>query len=151
MSLLRSAPASTVETVTSQAPEPDADRPAAQPLPRRASRPSRLGSLVSPLSPAPIYLGITLTIAGFGVLIYTWSRVAGTAIVALQLPFIVSGGFGGLGLIVVGLLAINVGAKRRDAWLRDRRLEELAAMLDAAGVARADDEPAPRIPDEPSD
>jgi len=97
---------------------------------------------MAPGSPASIYLGITITIVGFGLLAYTWSRVAGTAIVALQLPYLASGGFGGLGIVVIGILAINLGAKRRDAWQRDRRLEELAAVLEGRETAKNDaDEP----------
>jgi hypothetical protein len=138
------APASTVGSVTDIAPDTedalveDAPEPVATPAgppPRRRTR-----AWLAPQSVAPIYLGITLTIAGFGLLAYTWGRIAGTAIVALQLPYIASGGFGGLGLVVVGILAINLGAKRRDAWQRDRRLEELAAVLEGRAPA-ADDEP----------
>lgn len=130
MSLLRSASLSTVESVASTEPVPE---PSEQPpaLTRSAAG-SRLAAWLAPLSPVPIYIGITLTIAGFALLAYTWSRVAGTAVVALQLPFIASGGFGGLGLVVLGLLMISLGAKRRDAWQRERRLEELGAILDRA-------------------
>lgn len=135
-------PASTVEDVTDLAPDTedalveDAPEPAA---PSRAPAPRRTRAWMAPQSAAPIYLGITLTIAGFGLLAFTWSRVAGTAIVALQLPYVASGGFGGLGLVVIGILAINLGAKRRDAWQRDRRLEELAAILEGR-TASADED-----------
>ena len=131
MSLPRSTSLSTVEAVTSpDGVQDEAERPPA--LTKRSAG-SRFGAWTAPLSPVPIYIGITLTIAGFALLAYTWSRVAGTAVVALQLPFIASGGFGGLGLVVVGVLTIGLGAKRRDAWQRERRLEELAAILDRAG------------------
>lgn len=144
MSLMPGSATSTVGTVTepatttgpdetvvedSEGPPPPGKDPEA---PARRRTPAWL----APLSPAPIYIGITLTIAGFGLLAYTWSRVAGTAVVALQLPYVASGGFGGLGLVVIGLLVVNLGAKRRDAWQRDRRLEELAAVID-----RRDEEP----------
>jgi hypothetical protein len=77
-----------------------------------------------------------LIVAGFGVLAFTWSKVAGTLLVALQLPYLISGGFTGLALVVLGVLVIYVGAKRRDAWQRDRRLEELAEMLEGERDSR---------------
>ncbi|MGH2793017.1 MAG: hypothetical protein ACRDKG_01815 [Actinomycetota bacterium] len=136
-------PASTVEDVTDVAPD-TADEivedasPAEVPAPA-APAARRTRAWLAPQSVAPIYLGITLTIAGFALLAFTWSRVAGTAIVALQLPYIASGGFVGLGLVVIGIVAINLGAKRRDAWQRDRRLEELAAILEGRTSAPDED------------
>ncbi len=131
--LPRSTPLSTVEAVS--VPEPDEPAPAA---PARLPRRRRLASWLSPTSTAPVYLGIVLVLAGFGLLAYTWSRVAGTAIVPLQLPYIASGGFTGIGLVIVGVLAIYLGTKRRDSWHRDRRMAELASTLTAIGPA---DEP----------
>lgn len=128
MSLLRSASLSTVESVASTDPVPEASEQ--PPALTKSKAGSRFAAWLAPLSPVPIYVGITLTIAGFALLAYTWSRVAGTAVVALQLPFVASGGFGGLGLVVVGVLTISLGVKRRDAWQRERLLEELAAILD---------------------
>ena len=49
--------------------------------------------------------------------------------VALQLPYIVSGGFTGLGLILVGLMVINVATKRQDSAERTRQLTELRELL----------------------
>jgi len=46
-----------------------------------------------------ISAGILVCATGFGLIAFTWSRVAGTLNVALQLPFFVSGGLTGLGLI----------------------------------------------------
>lgn len=133
MSLLRSASLSTVDAVASSDPVPESTEP---PSLTRSASGSRFAAWMAPLSPVPIYVGITLTIVGFALLAYTWSRVAGTAVVALQLPFIASGGFGGIGLVVIGVLTISLGAKRRDAWQRERRLEELAAILERANAER---------------
>jgi hypothetical protein len=139
------APTSTVDPVTDVVPETDdasAEDISAPAVPAVQRPARRTRAWMAPGSPASIYLGITITIVGFGLLAYTWSRVAGTAIVALQLPYVASGGFGGLGLVVIGILAINLGAKRRDAWQRDRRLEELAAILAGRATAKNDaDEP----------
>lgn len=134
MRLLRSAPTSTVEPVTT-APEPDA-------LPKVARVPSarkrRVAGWLAPTSPALVYTGIALVVAGFGVLAFTWSKVAGTLLVALQLPYLISGGFTGIGLVVVGVLVIYIGAKRRDAWQRERRLEELTELLEGTASAERD-------------
>ena len=132
MSLLRSASLSTVDAVASTDPAPEASEQ--PPALTKSAAGSRFAAWMAPLSPVPIYIGITLTIVGFALLAYTWSRVAGTAVVALQLPFIASGGFAGLGLVVVGVLTISLGTKRRDAWQRERRLEELAAILERANA-----------------
>ncbi|HJT37654.1 MAG TPA: hypothetical protein VJ818_04445 [Actinomycetota bacterium] len=93
---------------------------------------------LAPTSPALVYAGVVLIVAALGVLAYTWSRVAGTAIVALQLPYIASGAFAGVALIIVGVLLIFLGVKRRDAWERERRLEALAAVLEGRETEGSD-------------
>jgi membrane protein implicated in regulation of membrane protease activity len=120
---------STVEGVTAP-PAPEPDQTATRVRATTRARRVRAASLLAPTSPALVYAGVVLIVAGFAVLAFTWSRVAGTAIVALQLPFVVSGGFTGLGLVVVGVLLMYLGVKRRDAWQRERRLEALAAALE---------------------
>jgi hypothetical protein len=82
------------------------------------------------LSPAPIYAGIAIAAVGFALIAYAWSKVAGIADnVALQLPYLVSGGLTGLGLVMVGVTVINVASKRRDAVLRRQQTELLADAL----------------------
>ena len=92
-------------------------------------RASRLPSLPA-LSPTPTYIGIAVAAVGFGLIFYAWSKVAGIADnVALQMPYLVSGGLTGLGLVMVGVTIINVAAKRRDAQLRQQQTELLANAL----------------------
>jgi len=111
-------------------PAPEPDQPATRlRVPTRA-RPVRAASWLAPTSPALVYTGVALIVAGFAVLAFAWSRVAGTAIVSLQLPYVVSGGFAGLGLVIVGVLLMYLAVKRRDAWQRERRLDALAAALE---------------------
>jgi hypothetical protein len=82
------------------------------------------------LSPLPTYAGIALTAIGFAVIAYAWGKVAGIADnVALQMPYLVSGGLAGLGLVMVGVTVINVAAKRRDTQLRQQQTELLADAL----------------------
>ena len=94
-----------------------------------APRASRLPAL-NALSPTPTYIGIAVAAVGFGLIFYAWSKVAGIADnVALQLPYLVSGGLTGLGLVMVGVTIVNIAAKRRDARLRQQQTELLADAL----------------------
>jgi len=78
-----------------------------------------------------MYAGVLLIAGGLALIAYTWSRVAGTLSVALQLPYVASAAFPGLGLVIVGATVISVAARRRDAAVRAGQLEELAALLRA--------------------
>ena len=100
---------------------------------------SRLPAL-RPLSPTPTYLGVALTVVGFVLIVIAWQQVAAETNVALQLPYLVSGGLAGLALVMVGVTVINVAAKRRDAVLREQQtalladaIHELSAALDPDG------------------
>lgn len=102
-------------------------------------RRSRLPAL-RPLSPTPTYLGVALTVIGFVLIAIAWRQVAAETNVALQLPYLVSGGLTGLALVMVGVTVVNVAAKRRDAVLREQQtalladaLRELSAALDPDG------------------
>lgn len=113
--------------------------------------PGRLGSVW--LSPAlhresnvPTWTGVGVAGLGFGLLVWCWGRVAGETNVAFQLPYVVSSGLGGLGLIVVGLTVIAVQAKRHDAAARDRALSQLLSQLDE--LAQRVNEPRRRVPRE---
>lgn len=88
--------------------------------------------------PAWIWAGLVVCAVGFGLIAYTWGRVAALLNVALQLPYIVSGGFTGLGLILVGLTIINVASKRQDAAERTRQLTELRELLAEMRAAMED-------------
>ena len=133
MSLLGPDPLSTVQSVTDPLPS-DAATSAQEPSVQSGAprvRAGLLARLLAPSSPSLVYAGVGLIALGIAVLAYTWSRVAGTALVPLQIPYIISGGFTGLGLEMLGVLAIFVGTKRREAWQRERRLEDLVSVMEA--------------------
>lgn len=88
-----------------------------------------------PLSPVPTYLGIAVAAVGFAIIAVAWGRTAGETSVALQMPYLISGGLGGVGLILVGLTVINVAARRRDALLREQQTRLLADALGELGSA----------------
>ena len=101
-----------------------------------ASGTSRVPAL-RPLSPVPTYLGIAVAAAGFVLILFAWGQVAGEVNVALQMPYLISGGLTGLALVMVGVTVVSVAARRRDAALREQQtalladaLRELSAALD---------------------
>lgn len=96
--------------------------------PSRSGLTDRVPAL-RPLSPVSTYLGIALAAVGFVLVLFAWGQSAGETNVALQIPYLISGGMVGLGLIMVGVTVVNVAAKRRDALLREQQTELLAGAL----------------------
>ncbi|MDT7572852.1 MAG: hypothetical protein QOE05_3026 [Actinomycetota bacterium] len=94
-----------------------------QPAARR--RPSWL----SAGSPVPTLIGLVVVVGGFGLLGIAWGRIARETNVALQLPYLVSAGLTGLGLIMAGLVVVNISAKRQDAAERARQMDQLTLVL----------------------
>ena len=94
-----------------------------------------------PLSPVPTYVGIALTVLGFVLVMIAWGQTAGETNVALQVPYLISAGLSGLGLVLVGLTVVNVAAKRRDALLREQQMLLLSDALRelSAALERDDD------------
>jgi hypothetical protein len=78
---------------------------------------------------AGVWIGLVVTAAGFGLIAFTWGKTAALVNVAEQIPYLVSGGLSGLGLILLGLLVVNLSAKRREAAERARQLEEVRDAL----------------------
>lgn len=94
----------------------------------RDERPSRLPTPPAD-SPTPTYIGIGLVATGIVLISIAWGQVAGETNVALQMPYLLSGGMIGLALVLVGLTVVNIAAKRRDAALRTQQTELLADAL----------------------
>lgn len=95
-----------------------------------------------PPSPLLLYLGLALATLGFVLIAFTWGRVAGLDSVALQLPYVVSGGLTGLGLLIIGATAVNIHAKRREGADRDRQAQQLLEILERL-AALTDPSPGP--------
>ena len=111
-------------TITDTAESPVADGRG----PRRRRLAGRLPDL-DPTSPALTWIGLGLAAVGFLVIVYAWGKVAALLDVSLQMPYVVSGGLTGLGLVMVGMTVVNVAARGRDAAERERQVEELLAVL----------------------
>jgi Flp pilus assembly protein TadB len=99
------------------------------------------------------YAGVVAIVAGFGVITFVWGRVAALTAVPLQLPYLVSGGLTALGLIMVGVLLVNIQTKFADAARRDRQIQQLAEVMDQIRSALTGDEPPATtvVADDPTD
>ena len=118
------------ETVSAVDPPPSTEGAASVP---RRKRFARLRQFVR--VGAGVWVGLILVAAGFGLIAYTWGETAALLDVALQIPYLVSGGLTAIGLILVGLLVVNVAVKRREALERQRQLEEVREALVRLRVA----------------
>ena len=90
---------------------------------------SRWRSLADPSSLLPTYVGVAVTVIGFALIGIAWARVAGLVDVWKQMPYLLSAGLPGLGLVMVGLVIINVSARRQDGAERARQMAALTEAL----------------------
>lgn len=89
---------------------------------------------------ALIWLGIACAAAGFTLIFVAWGMIAGETQVYFQIPYLVSAGFTGLALVMVGLTAVNVAAARHDSSERMRQTDQLVAILTEVSAALAERE-----------
>ena len=93
-------------------------------------------------SKGSIYFAVGVIALGFLAIFLGWNGAAGKDYVSGQIPYIVSGGFAGLGLVAAGLALALTEARRRDnakmAAKLDRLLEHFGAQ---------DQEEAPAVSD----
>ncbi len=75
------------------------------------------------------WVGVAVSAVGLVLIAVAWGRTAALTNVGLQTPYVVSAGFTGLGLVVVGLALVSIDAKRADAAERTRQLGELRDVL----------------------
>src|SRR5438105_3701382 len=81
------------------------------------------------------YLGVILVAVGAIFLIFGWFGVSGTAVVAKQVPYVVSGGLVGVGLVSLGGRFLLIQDLRRDSGRLDK-LETMVMELHAALLTR---------------
>jgi hypothetical protein len=99
-------------------------------------RPSRL----------PLYIGIALVVCGWIVIGIGWYQAGRQDLETGQLPYLISGGFGGFGLLLMGMVSILADVVRQavstllgSAELLHERMQELAEsfVLEQAAPVRA--------------
>jgi hypothetical protein len=82
-------------------------------------------------------VGWILTGVGLLAIFLGWFGVSGSALVAKQLPFLISGGIGGIALVAIGAVILGTEDMRKDSGRLDR-LEKQVADLHSTLLARAD-------------
>lgn len=88
-----------------------------------------------------IWAGLVVISLGFVAIFYAWGRVAGLSNVALQMPYLVSGGLVGLALVIVGVTAVDVAVRRQDSLERRQQLAETSRVLaELRALIEADNE-----------
>jgi hypothetical protein len=90
---------------------------------------SRLRALTDPASLLPTYAGVLIALIGFALIGIAWAKVAGLVDVWKQMPYLLSAGLPGLGLVMTGLVVINISARRQDGAARARQMETLTEAL----------------------
>ena len=94
---------------------------------------------MDPVAPT-LLLFAGLVVAGFVAIAIGWKVSARTSVVAFQIPALVSGGLGGLALIVIGAALANIQATRWVAALErteaDAVLDEIASITDGMSGRR---------------
>lgn len=88
-----------------------------------------LPSWARPDAPTWTWVGVLVIGAGFALLGVTWGQVAAEAEVYRQIPYVISSGMVGIGLILVGLTVVNIVSRQRDAHDRQRQLQSLVAVI----------------------
>jgi hypothetical protein len=77
-----------------------------------------------------------LTLVGALLLILGWFGVSGKGLIAEQMPYVISGGLGGIFLMGVGA-ALWLSSDLRDEWTKLDRIEHvLEAGLEGLGLSR---------------
>lgn len=90
---------------------------------------SRWRLVTDPASHLPTYFGVLVAAIGFVMIGIAWAQVAGEVDVWKQMPYLMSAGLPGLGLVMVGLVIVNVSARRQDGAARARQMAALTEAL----------------------
>lgn len=93
--------------------------------------PTWVAALRDPGVQAAIALGL-LAVAGLAMFAFAWRGGARTVYVPLQLPWLVSGGIAGFGVLGVALASLHIHLSRRDAAAHRLAMEQF--MRDAVGL-----------------
>jgi len=81
--------------------------------------------------PVGLLIAVSCGVVGFGLIGFTWWKVSDLTNIAQQLPYFVSGGLTGLGLVVICAALLVVEARGRDDAQREARAQALVDALNA--------------------
>jgi hypothetical protein len=74
-------------------------------------------------------LGLAFVVIGFVIIGKAWDGAASQTIITAQFPYLISGGFLGLGLIITGSMLIFLSTIRAERQILTDRYEEMAKLL----------------------
>jgi hypothetical protein len=74
-------------------------------------------------------LGLALIVIGFAVIAKAWDGAASKFLITEMFPYLLSGGFLGLSLVITGAMLIFLGTLRSERQLLSERYEEMATLL----------------------
>jgi hypothetical protein len=83
-------------------------------------------------------VAVGLSVLGAVLLIAGWFGVSGTGLAAEQIPYLLSGGLGGIALIALGC-TVWLSADLQDEWRRLDSLDERLQQLSSTGPRRTSD------------
>jgi hypothetical protein len=86
------------------------------------------------------YLATVMVLSGFGLVGLAWYSMAGLNRLQDQFPYLLSGGLGGLGLIVTGMAVLLVQTVREQSAYEQARLSELHVAILRVILAAPDKE-----------
>lgn len=96
--------------------------------------------MITDWSKVSLYIGVGLIGVGFALIFLAWNGASGLDYTQGQIPYLISGGIGGLGMVFVGAMMLVLQNARRDRAILSRQLSELSASLDR--LSRASSAPA---------
>lgn len=76
------------------------------------------------------YLGVGAIGAGFLLIFLAWNSASALDYTQGQIPYLISGGIGGLGLVILGAILLVVQNARRDRAALQQQLAKLVAAID---------------------
>ena len=74
-------------------------------------------------------LGVVLCLTGFVLIFLGWNGAASVDRITAQFPYLISGGIGGLGLVILGAILISVDSRRDDGHRVEAMLAEVRDAL----------------------
>jgi len=83
-----------------------------------------------------LWLAVGLAVVGFALIGYTWWEVSDLVNIAKQLPYFISGGLTGLGLVVLAAATLVVVTRRSDDKERQDQARALVEALQALAAQR---------------